>query len=321
LGKYKALEEFSNLYPPKPKLFEKDTPNNWGMSLMSLGLFMLAFLFIFDFNIAFLSLIVLVLIIHEGGHYLSMKLFNYRKVKLMFVPFMGAFVSGEKENISQTQRLFVVLMGPIPGVVIGLLLLHFGNIFEDKLLLTGSLLFLTINILNLIPIDPLDGGKVIETLFFSNQGRIKLYFAFLSSLFMIGIGYYYQWFILMAFGFLMGFRVRSIQKMYNMRSELSEHNLDYLKTYKELTNQEYWKIREVFINNTPVLKDSIPSMREEWENENILTTQVNNLLSKPVKRNLSVFGYIFIILLHLSAIAGPVYMFYKLDLSWYLNGL
>ncbi len=313
------MEEYSNLYPPKPELFEKNQANNWGMSLFSLALFVMAFILIFDFNIIFLSLIVLVLIIHEGGHYLAMKLFNYRKVKLLFIPFMGAFVAGEKEDVSQTQRLFVILMGPVPGILIGLAFLYFGDLYQDKFLITSSLLFLTINILNLIPIDPLDGGKVLETLFFTNQGRIKMYFALLSSLFMIGIGYYYSWFILMAFGFLMAFRVRSIQKTYNMQSEMKEQNLNFIKSYKDLTNREYWKIREIFINHTPILKESIPSMREEWENENILTTQVNNLLSKPIKHNLSVIGYLFVILIHISAIILPLVYFYNLDLSWFLN--
>lgn len=313
------MEEFSNIYPPKPKLFEKEQPNNWGMSLMSLALFVVAFMFIFDFNLIFLSLIVLVLIIHEAGHFLTMKLFNYKKVKLLFVPFMGAFVSGEKDNVSQTQRLLVILMGPLPGIIIGFVMLYFGDLNQDKFLVTAGLLFLTINILNLVPIDPLDGGKVLETLFFNNQGKIKLYFAFVSSLFMIGIGYYYSWFILMAFGFLMAFRVRSIQKTYNMQSEMKEQDLNFVKTYKQLTNREYWKIREIFINHTPILRDSIPSLREEWENESILTTQVNNLLSKPVKRNLTFLGYVFVILIHLSAIILPLLYFYSMDLSWFLN--
>ncbi|MEZ4939017.1 MAG: hypothetical protein R2799_15620 [Crocinitomicaceae bacterium] len=250
-----------------------------------------------------------------------MKLFNYKKVKLLFVPFLGAFVSGEKDNVSQTQRLAVILMGPLPGILIGCFLLYLGDQNQDKLQITGGLLFLTINILNLIPIDPLDGGKVLETLFFTNQGRIKMYFALVSSLIMIGVGYYYSWFVLMAFGFLMGFRVRSIQKTHNMQSEMREQEVDFVKSYKELTNREYWKIREIFINHTPILKESIPSMREEWENESMLTTQVNNLLSKPVKKNLSLLGYIFIILLFISAIILPLLYFYTLDLSWFLNEL
>lgn len=289
------------------------------MSLTSLLLFLVAFMMLFDFNLIFLTLIVLVLIIHEAGHFVTMKLFNYKKVKLLFVPFMGAFVSGEKEDVSQTQRLIVVLMGPLPGILIGMGMLYYGDLGQDKFFLTAGLLFLTINILNLIPIDPLDGGKVLETLFFVNQGKIKMYFALVSSLFMIGVGYYYQWFILMAFGFLMAFRVRSIQKTYNMQSEMKEQKLDFFKSYKDLTNKEYWKIREIFINHTPILKDAIPSMREEWENESILTTQVNNLLNKPIRRNLSVLGYMFVLLLHLAAILLPMFYFYSLDLSWYLN--
>lgn len=313
------MEEFSNIYPPKPDLLEKEQRNNWGTSLISLALFVIAFVLFFDFNLIFISLIVLVLIIHEGGHFLAMKLFNYKKVKLLFVPFMGAFVSGEKEDVSQTERLFVVLMGPLPGILLGMVFLYFGDLYQDKFLITSSLLFLTINILNLIPIDPLDGGKVLETLFFTNQGRIKMYFAFLSSLFMIGVGYYYSWFILMSFGFLMAFRVRSMQKTYNMQSEMKEQNLNFIKSYKDLTNREYWKIREIFINHTPVLKEAIPSMREEWENENILTNQVNNLLSKPVRKNLSISGYLFILILHISSIVLPLIYFYNLDLSWFLN--
>ncbi|MCB0478923.1 MAG: site-2 protease family protein [Crocinitomicaceae bacterium] len=291
------------------------------MSLFSLALFFMAFMLVFDFNVLFLSLIVLVLIIHEAGHFLTMKLFNYKKVRLLFVPFMGAFVSGEKEDVSQTQRLAVILMGPLPGIILGTFLLYLGDLNQDKFYITSGLLFLTINVLNLVPIDPLDGGKVVETMFFSNQGQLKMYFALISSLFMIGIGYYYSWFILMAFGFLMAFRVRSIQKTYNMQTEMREQEVDFVKSYKDLTNREYWKIREIFINHTPILKDSIPSLREEWENESMLTTQVNNLLSKPIEKNLSVLGYVFVVILHFAAMILPLIYFYSLDLSWFLNEL
>jgi len=57
----------------------------------------------------FILPLIIVLLIHEMGHFLLMKLFKYDNVRMLFIPLMGAFVQGNKEEYSQKQSLWVVI--------------------------------------------------------------------------------------------------------------------------------------------------------------------------------------------------------------------
>ena len=120
-----------DFYPDKPEISTKEDKNNWSITIGSLLLFIVTFLLLFKEHFQFVFLLIVVLFIHELGHYLCMKTFKYKNVKMLFVPLMGAFVQGEKTNYSQKQSLLVVIAGPFPGIIIGTVLLvvaYFGNI-------------------------------------------------------------------------------------------------------------------------------------------------------------------------------------------------
>ena len=101
-------EEF-DFHPQKPVLPKKESKSGWRMTLLSLILFIASFLLLFSDQIQFLIFLVVVLFIHEMGHFIFMKFFNYKEVKMMFVPLMGAFVQGVKSRYSQKEIFFVVL--------------------------------------------------------------------------------------------------------------------------------------------------------------------------------------------------------------------
>jgi Zn-dependent protease len=102
-------------------------------------------------------------------------------------------------------------------------------------------------VLNLLPLDPLDGGQALKLLGNKNQERFQLVFSFISSLIMIGIGWYFEFWIVVIFGFIMGLRVRSIQKNLHIHNELTIRGVDYVKNYKSLTNREFSIIKEVVV--------------------------------------------------------------------------
>ena len=149
------MEEY-DYYPQKPELIEKKINKGIGKTIFSILLFIMAFSLIGAGDIQFILFLVIVLLVHELGHFTMMKLFKYKDVQMLFVPFMGAFVKGNRENEKQTQSLLVILAGPIPGIVIGLTLLYFGNNSELKWMNDLAFLFLFLNSLNLLPLDPLD---------------------------------------------------------------------------------------------------------------------------------------------------------------------
>ena len=116
------MEEF-DLYPPKPTLNEPKVKGSLAMTIFSIVLFILTFLFVFTDEVNFVFHLLIVLLVHEMGHFTMMKLFKYKNVRMLFIPLMGAFVQGSKEEYSQKQSLLVVGAGPFPGIIIGSILL------------------------------------------------------------------------------------------------------------------------------------------------------------------------------------------------------
>lgn len=113
--------------------------------------------------------LVAVLLFHELGHFAAMRWAGYRDLKVFFLPFLGAAVSGRHDHPTATQELIVLFAGPVPGLLLGLAALWWG--VPDGLPFSGSdfwhscaLLVVTINAFNLLPIHPLDGGKIFEIL-------------------------------------------------------------------------------------------------------------------------------------------------------------
>jgi stage IV sporulation protein FB len=160
-------------YPPKPEI-EEQSKTNINKSLLSLGLFILVFYFLIA-DLQVLFLVVLILFIHEMGHFIAMKVFGYNGVNMFFIPLIGAMVTGEKDRISQSQRAIIVLAGPVPGVLIGCGIIAYAQTIDHTGAAVAGFMFLLINILNLLPLDPLDGGKLIETLFFSSNVSISVF--------------------------------------------------------------------------------------------------------------------------------------------------
>lgn len=55
--------------------------------------------------------LILVLTIHEFGHFIMMKIYKYKNVQIFFIPFIGAAVNGNELIQSGTQKSLVLLMG------------------------------------------------------------------------------------------------------------------------------------------------------------------------------------------------------------------
>jgi Zn-dependent protease len=319
------MEEF-DFYPPKPELIEPKAKGNLALTIFSIVLFVLTFLFVFTNEVNFVFHLLIVLLVHEMGHFLMMKLFQYQNVRMLFIPLMGAFVQGSKEEYSQKQSLLVAGAGPLPGVFIGILLIVLAGQYKAVWMVDLGLLFLFLNIINLIPLEPLDGGQLFKLLIRKNQELFILIFSFISSLFLIGIGWYIDSWVMMIFGFIMGFRVRSIQNQYHLRKELKDEEVNYQTTYKLLTNKDFSKIKSVLLQHTPALKSYIDQVPEE-EAEPLLASKVNNVLVSPISQDASLLFKIVTVTLWVSALLLPfvlVFLFsdsIKDNYEWYLRFL
>lgn len=311
----------ADLYEAKPILEKVKVRSNWGLTLFSVLLFALSFLYLFADELDFIFYLVLVLFLHESGHYLLMKLFKYQDLRMLFIPLMGAFVQGSKKHYSQKESFLVIAAGPFPGVVFGLILLFLANQYQQTWLLELSFLFLFLNVINLLPIDPLDGGQLFKLFVRQKRDLFLLLFALLSSLLMISVGYLIDSWILLAFGLLMSFKVRSFQRNYHLRQILDQQGIDYELNYEDLSDQDYHRLKTVVLEENPKLK----SMHDAHGAavQEVVASHVNAVLSVPITRDTSLLFRILLVCSWLLLISLPVFLLIGpfLDFTWYFETL
>lgn len=108
----------------------------------------------------YLLILVIMLFIHEAGHYIGMWKFGYKNIKMFFIPLFGAAVNGYA-CVSVTKESIIYLLGPIPGILIGFVLGGFYFFTHDNIWFEAARIFITINTINLLPLFPLDGGQFL----------------------------------------------------------------------------------------------------------------------------------------------------------------
>ena len=307
-----------DLYPPKPELIEQKQKSNPSLTFFSLVLFVLAFMLVFGDEINFIIYLLIVLLIHEFGHFMAMKFFGYKNVRMMFIPLMGAFVQGKKRNYSQRQSFIVVLSGPIPGMFLGAFLMWYGNYMHSYWLVELSSLFLVLNLVNLLPLDPLDGGQLFKLFIRKNNELFLMIFALISSLMIISLGWILSSTIIILFGFFMAFRVRALQKQFQMHKDLESEDVNYFTQYKLLSNHDFLKIKEVVLTHTPPLRKYVDQVSSE-EAAPILASQVNNVLSTPIEKDTNTIFKILVITLWMSSFLLPYLLYKTLDLNWLMS--
>jgi tetratricopeptide (TPR) repeat protein len=172
--------------------------------LGSLAMFVAVYATRFSFQSLFIF--VGVLLFHEGGHVLAMKIFGYRDVTMLFIPFLGALATAKKEDASLTEKVLISLAGPFPGLVIGIgLAIAFSN--ENPLSIVSdnpswimplSWTLIGLNLFNLLPVYPLDGGQIADLLLFSSNPYLGVLFKIFGVGILLLIGWQQPLFLVFA---------------------------------------------------------------------------------------------------------------------------
>jgi Zn-dependent protease len=109
-----------------------------------------------------LAITVGVLFFHEAGHALAMRALGYADVRVFFIPFLGAAATGDQAGVAAWRRGVVLLAGPLPGLLCGsaMLLTYPPSAWARSV----AVMLVVINGLNLLPLHPLDGGRLVALL-------------------------------------------------------------------------------------------------------------------------------------------------------------
>jgi len=200
-------------------------------------------------------ILVSVLLIHESGHFAAMKYFGYRAVRMTFVPFMGAFVSGESSHFSKFKRIIVLLAGPLPGILLGMILLLLYQYNHNQQYYLAAMAFLALNLFNLLPVSPLDGGQLFETLFIRDNLLIQLLFVVASILVLGYFALVFKVWVLVVVMVLAIIRVRRLYLCYKVRRVLDKMGIGYEGSYEDLTDEQYAAIRDILVTESRVLRN------------------------------------------------------------------
>jgi Zn-dependent protease len=298
--------------PPK---FEKPNQqsNIWLRSFLSLTLYLILGYYIFP-SYKILLLITAIVMIHELGHFFAMKFFKYNDLGIFFIPLLGAYVSGSKREVSQKQSAVILLAGPLPGIIFGIIfyLLWLKNpalSFIGIPFYTISIAFIILNLINLIPVYPLDGGQLLNRVFLDEESIISKGFVFLSILFLIWIalfGLSKPFYPLLIFPGMMLLRLFGEKKISTIEKRIETEGINTDLDYKHLPDEDYWKIRNIIIEEHPSFKDVEPSPPYEYSHkEDKIMATIQSLLHRHLIQDVSVAGKILILFIWIAAIISP----------------
>ncbi len=141
--------------------------------LVSIGAY--ALLFPVWFAVGFVVLIW----VHEMGHVLQLKREGIKASAPMFIPFLGAFVAMKEMPKNALAEARVGLAGPVLGTLGGLAVLGLYAWTQNPLFLGLAYFNFFINLINLAPMLPLDGGRAM--------GAMSPVFSLLGLVVMVGM--------------------------------------------------------------------------------------------------------------------------------------
>lgn len=130
------------------------------MTAMTLSLVISLLLYALAFGMRFAAGFILLLLVHEMGHIAAARLIGLAVSKPLFIPFVGAVISLEKPPVNAKAEANIAIGGPAAGTMsaIGCLTLYLWT--DDFLFLVLAYTACILNLFNLIPCEPLDGGKI-----------------------------------------------------------------------------------------------------------------------------------------------------------------
>ena len=140
---------------------------------------------------------VLLLFVHEMGHVLQLRREGVPASPPLFIPFLGAFISAKSLGEDAAAEARVGLAGPVLGSAASAVVAIAGFAFHSDLLKALAYLGFFLNLFNLLPVVPLDGGRAMAAmspwmwfagfglllaLLFASPNPVLLLIAFLAGL-------------------------------------------------------------------------------------------------------------------------------------------
>jgi Zn-dependent protease len=162
------------------------------------------FYLLFGTAIAIFGLIAL--FVHEFGHLLAYRMVGQPWGRMMFLPFLGAIAIPRLPFENQGQAVFSALMGPGFSILLAFLAIICAGFTQENDLriiwLYFGLVVVALNLFNLMPMEPLDGGIALRPVFTATIGGYNRLGFLLSGAIITVAGLIFGQIIVTLFGFI-----------------------------------------------------------------------------------------------------------------------
>jgi Zn-dependent protease len=148
------------------------------------------------------ALLIVALFVHEMGHLLAYRLIGQPWGRMIFLPFLGAIAMPRLAFDSQGQSVFSALMGPGFSILLAIVCashILLGGPVNPTLALLG-LITTALNIFNLLPVEPLDGGVALRSVLAKYMGKSARFGLMSVGVILAGIGLAFSQILLVIFG-------------------------------------------------------------------------------------------------------------------------
>lgn len=107
---------------------------------------------------------IALLFAHEMGHFIAARQRGLDVGAPTFIPFVGAWINLKDQAMSAETEAYVGVAGPLVGSLAAFLTYFLARETGSPLLLAVAYSGFFLNLFNLLPLSPLDGGRVTQVL-------------------------------------------------------------------------------------------------------------------------------------------------------------
>jgi Zn-dependent protease len=242
-------------------LAETGVPNENAYFLISISMAVLTGLLTFAafatlIGVEFATLVIVALFVHEFGHLLAYWLMGQPWGRMIFLPFFGAIAVPRLAFQSQGQSVFAALMGPgfsVPFAIACGAASRFWPAYTEHFLGLG-LITVALNLFNLLPVEPLDGGVALRSVLTRIMGAQARFGLMLVGLTLMVAGNYLNQILLMIFG--------GIAVIANIRNRTIDAGLSRLSTLQVCISffgyvalvSAYVTLLRLYLSGAPVIQ-------------------------------------------------------------------
>lgn len=196
------------------------------------------------YNWKFAILLMVAVGFHESGHVWAMKKKGIKTKGFYFLPFIGGAAIAEENYKTYGDNFYISIMGPAWGAALAYLCAGVYWLTGNQMMAAASGFMCALNLFNLLPITPLDGGQMVRSIAFSINKKTGIYMLVGSFLLSIVVFWYIKSGLFLLITIVGGLELWSEYKKY----QKAQARLIYEAIYK---NTEFMKFVSAENNKYP----------------------------------------------------------------------